>query len=785
MATIDTLLRVKADASNAVRGLQPLQTSLDNIAKDAQVADKALDGLDGAHKVTLNDQAIETARKEITRLRDLMREELRLDPTVDTREAQKRIKQLQSSIKVLSDQEVVIPATVEVDTSGLEALQGTFAAVRSGLASGIGSGLGSALGPLASKLLNVGSAGGEAAAGTRAAAGGIAAVGGAAAAAAATVGAVAIALGITAKVGWELGESAADVETSVAQLEALTGGTGLGEGLFSDLQEWAAATPFAIDDATAAAKRLLAAGVPLKEVNDQLSDMGNISAATGVPLEQIATVFSQMESRGKATFEDLQQLAEAGIPVWGVLADKMGLTVAEVQQLATDGKLGADAIDLVREALNQKWSTAMEEQAKTFNGRMSTLKDTIAQTGQELGTLFLPAMKDLLAVTTALLDPLLQGAKQLAEWNSELEDLTGSNIIQFISPLAGVLHLTAGALDDTNEAAEETPKLIDSLVAAVQQGMTDAQQATQDAADEAERLKEEFEDAIEAFGNIGVDIRTRVSFIIDEDDLKDEIRRKTQGTKDDKPIQLPADLKIGQIGGLTDVQQGLVSDLASFAQMGLEEGARLAEIDPHFDAAGFYRDLRAEIKPLLIAADIDPENVNAFMNNVLGIPAPWKVKPVLQDVAAAEAALPDDVILPVIPEIPQKGKEALEASMGIELGAGPDGLAAVVVPEVDPASLASAQTTLSQLETDRIVNLTVNYIPGVSPPVGFSGGRAPTLSPTNVENSSGVHYPRPNVGTGTPITPRPAPVLVYVDGEEVATHVERHRRPVGSGRRTP
>ena len=168
--------------------------------------------------------------------------------------------------------------------------------------------------------------------------------------------------GVAAKRGG-LGPGAADVQTSVAQLDALTGGSGRRRS--RTCRSSAKDTPFALDDATAATKRLVAAGVDLQEIPGYLNDIGNVAAATGVPLAQIATVFAQMESKGKVTFEETQQLAEAGIPVWQTLAEKLGLTVAEVQKLATEGKLGADAIPAPGGSLAEQFPTAMGEQAAT------------------------------------------------------------------------------------------------------------------------------------------------------------------------------------------------------------------------------------------------------------------------------------------------------------------------------------------------------------------------------------------------------------------------------------
>jgi tape measure domain-containing protein len=438
MGTIDTLLRVKADATQAVRGLKPLQTSLEETAKDAQHTEQALNDLDGQHKISLNDQAIESARKEVERLRTLMREQLRLDPTADTREAQRRISQLQRSIKTLDDQHPVVDVEVDADATGLVALRTALGSAATGLTQGAGGGL-------------VG--------GLSAARAGMAGLGAETAAAGVAVGGIAVGFGAAAKQAWDLGEAAADVQTSVVQLNALT--SGLGVETFQELNKWASETPFALDDATEATKRLVAAGVPLSDIPDYLNQIGNVAAATGVPISQLGAVFAQMEASGKASYENLQQIAESGVPVWQTLSEKIGLSVEDLQKLASEGKLTKDSIELLRLSLNDLYPDAMQQQAATFNGQMSTLKDTMATTSATAGTLFLPVMQDTVATLQNMANWVATGVGKLTELDQKLRDASdsGDGLVETLGRQlpggAAVLDLMA---DGQKKAAEETKK---------------------------------------------------------------------------------------------------------------------------------------------------------------------------------------------------------------------------------------------------------------------------------------------------------------------------------------
>jgi len=283
---------------------------------------------------------------------------------------------------------------------------------------------------------------------------------GPAGAAAAAVLAIGAAAAIAAV---KLGLMAAAVEQTKIQLTILAGSEELGAKLFGELQTYAAETPFFFDEITNSARRLLAAGVTLKEIPGYLEDIGNIAAVTGVPLEQIATVFGQMESKGKATYEELQQLAEAGIPVWSQLAEAMGLTVAETQKMATEGKLTIDAVRGVRDILGNTYGGATQQMAETFTGKMSTLKDSLTQLGQSLGEYVLPLMKDFGTIAIWLVEQLAGVIEAVIAWLKENEEIAEVITTLVFGPLKALADVTSKIAGNIEEDAAETSSFDEAM----------------------------------------------------------------------------------------------------------------------------------------------------------------------------------------------------------------------------------------------------------------------------------------------------------------------------------
>lgn len=129
-------VKVTADARSAIAGLKPLSASLDQLSADAQEADKSLDSIGGAHKISINDQAIADTRREIDRLRQQMRQDIAVDVNADTKAAQVRIAQLQRNLKVLDSEVVTVPVVV----TGVEQAEGKLNSMRSSV-TGIGTGV--------------------------------------------------------------------------------------------------------------------------------------------------------------------------------------------------------------------------------------------------------------------------------------------------------------------------------------------------------------------------------------------------------------------------------------------------------------------------------------------------------------------------------------------------------------------------------------------------------------------------------------------------------------------
>ncbi len=197
---------------------------------------------------------------------------------------------------------------------------------------------------------------------------------------AAATGAVIAAVGAVAAVlvGQGIAMNAAAEQTQAA-FTTLLGSADKAQSFLDNLRDFAASTPFEFPELADSAKKLLAMGFAADDIIPMMTSIGDAVGALGgrqPEIDRVTMALGQMRAKGKVSAEEMMQLAELGIPAWQMLADSMGLSTAEVMKLAEQGKITADtAIPALIGGMNQAFGGAMQAQATTFNGLMSTLTD--------------------------------------------------------------------------------------------------------------------------------------------------------------------------------------------------------------------------------------------------------------------------------------------------------------------------------------------------------------------------------------------------------------------------
>lgn len=201
--------------------------------------------------------------------------------------------------------------------------------------------------------------------------------------------------------------AAANMEQQQVALTTMLGSAEKAKSLLSDIQAFAASTPFQFTELVDASKKMLAMGFASEEVIDKLRMIGDVSAGLGQPLGDMAFLFSQIKAQGRAMTQDLNQFASRGVPVYAELAKIFGVNEAQVKKFAEQGKIGFREIEQVFKNLTSeggKFAGLMDAQSQTLAGKWSNFNDQLDRMAVSLGKELAPAAGDLISVFSLLLE---------------------------------------------------------------------------------------------------------------------------------------------------------------------------------------------------------------------------------------------------------------------------------------------------------------------------------------------------------------------------------------------
>lgn len=235
--------------------------------------------------------------------------------------------------------------------------------------------------------------------------------------------------------------SAGQFESLRASLNVIAGSDGVGGKLFDQFQKLASKSPFNFDDVGEQGTKLLAMGIPIADVTDRLSRIGDVAAGVGrEKLPSIVYAYGQIKSQGKAMAGDLSQFINAGVPIIEVLAETLKKPQEEIKHLASTGKISFKDIDTALLAMTDtggKFFEMMKTQSNTFEGLWSSMEDSFQLFAASIGTQALPIVKNIVIAITDTVN----GITDFINGNNDLDksSSTFGKIAKIVGQIATVI----------------------------------------------------------------------------------------------------------------------------------------------------------------------------------------------------------------------------------------------------------------------------------------------------------------------------------------------------------
>lgn len=208
-------------------------------------------------------------------------------------------------------------------------------------------------------------------------------------------------------------KAAGDLEQSRIAFTTLLGDAEKADDLLGKIEQKALITPFELPNLRKGVQMLVAADIEGDRALQTMMTMGDAVAAVGggqAEMDRLLANLQQIKATGRAAAIDVRQFAMAGIPIYGMLADSIGVTEAEILEMVSAGEIGFDEMEKAladASAEGGRFAGAMENQSKSLFGIFSNIKDTIGKTFKDI------------AVDTGLFDAVKNAAQGLLSF---LED---------------------------------------------------------------------------------------------------------------------------------------------------------------------------------------------------------------------------------------------------------------------------------------------------------------------------------------------------------------------------
>lgn len=190
-----------------------------------------------------------------------------------------------------------------------------------------------------------------------------------------------------------------------------------GAGLFAELQEFNFWTPFDMDTTAQATKVLMSAKVPLQDITEYLTRFGDISQGNSQRFQSFINAFSKASAKGKADMEVLNVYIDQGVQILDALGQQMGVTSAEIVDMASKGKISFQDLDNALASMAEEgglYYNSMVTASQRLDAMQSGLQESINALAASFGDMLAPMVGKALEILTKLVDtindsPFLKG----------------------------------------------------------------------------------------------------------------------------------------------------------------------------------------------------------------------------------------------------------------------------------------------------------------------------------------------------------------------------------------
>ena len=182
---------------------------------------------------------------------------------------------------------------------------------------------------------------------------------------------------------WEFNES---LDYAGVTYSALMGSNELSDSFLVALREQAEQTIFSFQDLTDASKKLLAYGIPYKNlmfISEGLTNLGAMSGDTAA-LDRISLALGQIYAKGKLSAEEMRQLANAYVPIQDIVRNRFNLSDDQMGKIGDLNLPAAEVINAIVDYANENFGAVGDAAMYTITGLKNKISDSLKNLGVDI-----------------------------------------------------------------------------------------------------------------------------------------------------------------------------------------------------------------------------------------------------------------------------------------------------------------------------------------------------------------------------------------------------------------
>lgn len=203
-------------------------------------------------------------------------------------------------------------------------------------------------------------------------------------------------------------------------------------------------TAFGLDEAAKAAAMLSASGVGIDNIQESLQAIAGTASMAGTGMDDITDIFQRVAASGKLSGEELARLSDRGVAARQMLAQQMGITTDELNDMVKKGQIDFQTFS---SAMYAAFGEAAYGANETFTGAMANTRAALARIGQKFAQPIMDAARNVFVALMPLINLINEKLAPVQEAFSKFASSTAQRVADAINTMTEALKSGKGPVD--------------------------------------------------------------------------------------------------------------------------------------------------------------------------------------------------------------------------------------------------------------------------------------------------------------------------------------------------